>query len=232
MSALPEAPAYVECAVTHRIGAVALEVTFVTRAPWTIVFGPSGSGKSTLLRILAGLLRPESGAVKMLGRVVSHSAAGVFVPAHLRPVRWSGQQTALFPRMTVEQNLACGTEDGVERALEHFDLRGFAKKRPAELSGGEQQRVAVVRAAMSARGRVLLLDEPFAGLDAGVRDELVERLREWLGKTPVLSVTHDVGEALMLEAEVLRLQDGRVVAQGAAREVLAEERRRLLELCG
>ena len=234
---LPEqAPVHLECSLRHRIGAVSLDIAFRAHAPWTILFGPSGSGKSTVLRILAGLIRPDTGAVTMMGRIVNHAAAGVFVPAHLRPMRWDGQQSALFPRLTVRENLglAAGAGglggDDLERAIGHFGLDPLATKRPHELSGGEQQRVAVVRAALTAPGRLLLLDEPFTGMDTAVRDALILQLRGWLQGSPVLSVTHDLGEALLLEAEVLRLQDGRIVAQGPAREVLAEERQRMAGL--
>ena len=225
----------------HRIGAMQLDVRFAARAPWTILFGPSGSGKSTLLRILAGLLRPDAGAVTLLGRPVNHSVAGLFLPPYLRPVRWSGQATALFPRMTVRENLAFASGErrevreslgAVDRALDHFGLRALEGKRPHELSGGEQQRVAVVRAASAARGRLLLLDEPFTGLDAAVRESLIAQLRGWLGPSPVLSVTHDVGEAFLLGAEVVRLAEGRVVAQGPAADVLAAERAGIVKLLG
>jgi molybdate transport system ATP-binding protein len=92
--------------------------------------------------------------------------------------------------------------------------------------------VSVVRAAAAARGRLLLLDEPFAGLDASIRDRLIEDLRSWLSDTPVVSVTHDIGEAFLLGAEVIRIQEGKVVAQGPVAQVLAEQRRRLAAVLG
>ncbi len=235
------APAHVDCSLQHRIGSLELDLAFATSAPWTILFGPSGSGKSTVLRILAGLLEPQAGAVFLLGRPVSQSTAGLFLPPHLRPTRWSGQQTALFPRLTVQQNLAfsalptepdTGPFGAVDRALDHFGLRPLAGKRPHQLSGGEQQRVAVVRAAFTARNRLLLLDEPFTGLDASVRDELILQLKSWLGESPVLSVTHDVSEAFRLNAEVVRIDAGRVVAQGPAAQVLANDCARLISILG
>jgi molybdate transport system ATP-binding protein len=146
--------------------------------------------------------------------------------------------------MTVEENVAFGLKadssgllgrgwiDEVARAMEAFHLTELSGKRPRELSGGQAQRVAVARAAVGASGRRLLLDEPFAGLDAKVRDELIVNLRSWLGETPVVSVTHDVGEAFLLGAEVVRIAEGRVVAQGPVAEVLAEERKRLLGVLG
>jgi molybdate transport system ATP-binding protein len=144
--------------------------------------------------------------------------------------------------MTVEENLAFGlgrveessshVKAETERALGAFHLTDLARRRTDALSGGERQRVSVARAAVSAAGRMLLLDEPFAGLDAGVRDGLIEDVRSWIGDSPVISVTHDVGEAFLLGAEVVRLAEGRVVAQGPVETVLAEERRRLRAVLG
>ena len=219
----------VEVDVRHRLGTLELNVRFRADAPWTVLFGPSGSGKSTILRTIAGLVRPDEGSVRVLGERVLGD--GVWVPAHQRRVRWAGQRAALFPRKTVGENLAMGGVD-VERALDVFGLRGLMDRRPGELSGGERQRISVVRAAIGARGKVLLLDEPFAGLDAGVREELIAGLREWLGGTPVISVTHDVGEAFLLGAEVVRVDAGRVVGQGPVGVVLGTERDRLRGVLG
>ena len=175
-------------------------------------------------------MTPDEGEVVVFGRAIVDKGKGVHVEAHQRGVRWAGQTAMLFPRMTVRENLRFGAPDQVEEGLGHFRMGELAEKRPAQLSGGEAQRVAVVRAAIGARGKLLLLDEPFTGLDAGVRDELMGQLKEWLGETPVISVTHDVGEAFLLGAEVVRMSEGRVVAQGAVGNVLAEERESLKAL--
>ena len=229
-----------------------MAVRFETSAPWTVLFGPSGSGKSTILRVVAGLERvgegkggtqrtgrkgdAEDAEVRIGGRVVEDSRQHVCVRADERPVRWVGQRAYLFPWMTVEENLRFGAGDKstaeIATAIEMFQLDTLRGKRPGELSGGQAQRVAVARAAIGAEGKLLLLDEPFAGLDAKVRDRLIASLRSWLGETPVVSVTHDVGEAFLLRAEVVRIADGRVVAQGPVAEVLAEERKRLLAVLG
>ena len=219
----------VEVDVQHRLGTLKLEAVFRASEPWTLLFGPSGSGKSTILRTIAGLVRPDEGRVSVLEETVVGD--GVWVPAHLRRVRWAGQRAALFPRKTVGENLELGGGD-VDRALDVFGVRGLKDRRPGELSGGERQRVSVVRAAIGARGKVLLLDEPFAGLDAGVRDGLIAGLREWLGGTAVISVTHDVGEAFLLGAEVVRVEAGRVVGQGPVGVVLGEEREQLRRVLG
>jgi molybdate transport system ATP-binding protein len=225
---------HLEVRFKHRIGTLGLDVAFRAEAPWTVLFGASGSGKSTILRVIAGLETPATGFVRVERMVVLDRECGVRVAAHRRGVRFAAQRTMLFPRMTVEENLAFGADvpGEVARALEGFRLTELARKRPSELSGGESQRVAVARAAIGAKGRLLLLDEPFSGLDAGVRDGLIADLRSWLGDSPVVSVTHDVGEAFLLGAEVVRVDEGKVVAQGAVGEVLAEERRRLVGVLG
>lgn len=233
----------------HRVGGVALDVEFALTEPWTVLFGPSGSGKTTVLRAIAGLIRPAEGRIVKGSEVLSDSAAGVFLPAHRRPVRSAAQTAWLFPHKTVRGNLmyGCGLQikadealEIVEEALSLFRIRELADRLPSELSGGERQRVGVARALVSATTfegpgpPLLLLDEPFTGLDAVLRDELLQGLREWVGrrKMPVLSVTHTLGEAFQLAAEVIKIADGKVVEQGPADVVLARERRRLLDQLG
>lgn len=226
----------------HRQGTLAFDAAFALSRPWTVLFGPSGSGKTTVLRAIAGLMRPDEGRVVWRGVVETtwfESADGTFLPAYRRGVRLAAQVAALFPSRTVRQNIAYGVPSAsaaiVDEALERFHLTGLAESMPWKLSGGERQRVAVARAAASAitveTGSLLLLDEPFAGLHLSLRDELLDDLRGWLAarKTPVLSVTHDVGEAFQLDAEVIKFADGCVVEQGPVETVLAEERTRLME---
>ena len=227
----------------HRLGTLELDVAFRTSAPWTVLFGPSGSGKSTILRAIAGLVRPDEGRIAIGGQVVfdSGSGAGVWVPAHERPMRWAAQKAMLYPWKTVKGNLAMGLQDGLagvdecDHAMTHFGLRNLVDKLPEMLSGGQRQLVGVVRAAAAVvanQGGLLLLDEPFTGMDARVRDRLIEDLQGWIGAAPVLSVTHDVGEAFLLGAEVVKIAEGKVVAQGVVGKVLAEERERLRGVLG
>lgn len=235
-----------EVKIAHRVGTLSLDVSFALSEPWTVLFGPSGSGKTTVLRAIAGFVRPDTGSIVRGTDVFVDRGAGTFVAAHERPVRSAGQIARLFPHRTVQQNILYGSDwtakpteqfELADRVMELFRLRELAERMPRDLSGGERQRVSVARAVMSAitfRGAgaaLLLLDEPFSGLDVALRDELLAELREWLSrwKTPVLSVTHDVGEAFQLDAEVIKIADGRVVQQGPVGEVLAEERRRLIE---
>jgi molybdate transport system ATP-binding protein len=233
----------------HRVGTVSLDVEFALTKPWTVLFGPSGSGKTTVLRTIAGFVRPEEAVIMRGAEVLVDSKARISLPAYTRPVRSAGQTARLFPQMTVRENVAYGVgwdskseaaRGLVDEVLKLFRLGVTTESLPRDLSGGEQQKVSVARAVASAvttggsDGALLLLDEPFAGLDMRVRDELAVELKEWLGerKTPVLSVTHDVSEAFLLGAEVIKLRDGRVVQQGPVGEVLHEERCRLIEHLG
>lgn len=235
---MSERAPHLSLSMKHQLGALKLDVAFDLTQPWTVLFGPSGSGKSTILRAIAGLVRPDEARIVLRWNgnemVATDTAGGVFVPPHRRAARWSAQRPALFPNMTVRENLRMVVEDdgAAERALERFQLGRFAKSKPAKLSGGEQQWVSLARAAVAANGRLLLLDEPFSGLDTPLKVELLEALRGWLKEhgTPVLSVTHDVGEAFQLGGDVLRLSGGRIAQQGPVAEVLAEERKRLVAL--
>lgn len=230
----------------HTVGALSLDVEFGLTEPWTVLFGPTGSGKTTVLRAIAGFVRPDAGLIVRGETVLVDRANGVFVPAYERPIRTAGQMARLFPHRTVRWNATYGaggtakpgeTKGVVEEMMRLFRLSELAERMPRDLSGGEKQRVSVVRAVISAitfdgPGKaLLLLDEPFSGLDNTMRDDLLAELRECLGrwKMPVLSVTHDVGEAFQLGAEVVKIADGRLVQQGPVATVLAEERSRLLE---
>ena len=225
----------------HSLSSLELDAAFSLAQPWTVLFGPSGSGKSTILRAIAGLIKPDFAKIilRWNNRQVDvvDTAANVFIASHKRPVRWAGQSSALFPHMTVRQNLAFAFENTadypertVDQALQCFRLAPLGERKPAVLSGGERQRVSIARAALAANGRLLLLDEPFTGLDMPLRNQLIADLREWLTltRTPVLSVTHDISEAFQLNAEILKLHDGSVIAQGSATNVLAKERTALL----
>ena len=239
---------HLEVQFRHRVGALELNVAFALREPWTVLFGPSGSGKTTVLRAIAGFVQPDAGRIASRFAegelVMTDTATGVFLKPHERMVRTAGQGAALFPHLSVRRNIAFGAQartNGsstaaiVDEAIERFRLQELTEKVPSMLSGGERQRVAIARAATAAvsagSGCVLLLDEPFTGQDVPLRDELIDELRGWLVpmRTPVLSVTHDVGEAFLLGAEVVKIADGRVVQQGPVGEVLAAERARLLE---
>ena len=203
----------------------------------TAVLGPSGCGKTTLLRILAGLEDPEEGEVHLNGHLVA-SPDPVVAPED-RGVALVFQDLALWPHMTVRGNIAFPLEsrvpdpaaraEKVEMAAEVADIAHRLDAYPANLSGGERQRAALARA-LAGEPRILLLDEPFGGLDAVLRFRMIEAVadvRARLGIAAVL-VTHDQSEALGAADRVVVLRAGRVAQEGGAREVYAEPRSRFV----
>ncbi|MGK5445383.1 ABC transporter ATP-binding protein [Micromonospora sp. URMC 105] len=186
----------------------------------TAVLGPSGCGKTTLLRCLAGFERLDAGRIVVDGREVA--GPGRHLPAHRRRIAVVPQEGALFPHLSVAANIAYGLDradrrgDRVDEVLALVGLAGYGERMPHQLSGGQQQRVAVARA-LAPRPSLVLLDEPFSALDAGLRAGLRHDVREALradGATAVL-VTHDQGEALSVADRVVVLRSGQVVQSGA-----------------
>ncbi|SDH82039.1 iron(III) transport system ATP-binding protein [Actinokineospora alba] len=183
------------------------------------VLGPSGCGKTTLLRVVAGFLRPAAGEVRLGGRVVTSLAP------ERRRATVVPQEGALFPHLTVGANVGYGLPrpgraERVAEMLQLIGLAGFEKRKPAELSGGQQQRVALARALAPAPDLVLL-DEPFSALDAGLRADLradVRRVLRAAGTTALL-VTHDQDEALSMADVVAVMRDGGVVQAGSPEDV-------------
>lgn len=185
---------------------VALHVESETLA----VVGPSGAGKTTLLRAIAGLVRPSEGSIR-LGKQVWFDGSVDLAPEQ-RSVGLVFQDHALFPHMSVEQNVGYGGTNGVPELLASFGIAHLAGVRPDKLSGGERQRVALARA-LARQPQVLLLDEPLAALDSvtrgRVRGELAELLAEI--RLPTLLVTHDREDAGMLADRTVTLEDGHLI---------------------
>jgi iron(III) transport system ATP-binding protein len=184
------------------------------------LLGPSGSGKTTLLRVIAGFEEPDAGRVAIAGRAVAGDGAWV-EPEHRR-IGMVFQDGALFPHLTVERNVAFGASrrERVAECLQLVGLSGRAASYPHELSGGERQRVALARA-LAADPEVVLLDEPFASLDAGLRDALRAEVTGILraAGTSALLVTHDQAEALSLAGTVAVMREGRIEQVGTPEEI-------------
>ena len=189
------------------------------------VLGPSGSGKTTLLRLIAGFERPDAGSVRIGGRAVA--GPGAWVEPEARRIGMVFQQGALFPHLTVAGNVGFGATGSarVAECLELVGLAGRSNSYPHELSGGERLRVALARA-LAADPEVVLLDEPFSALDAGLRERLREEVAAILraSGTSTLLVTHDQSEALSLADTVVVLREGRVEQVGTPEEVYERPR--------
>lgn len=230
---------WLEC----RVGGFHLESDWeVEPGQVLVLFGPSGAGKSTTLRAIAGLLRPMRGHVEVGGQVVYDGDDGTWVPTHERRLGYLTQQYHLFPHLKVAANIAFGLPDRnsptsrnrVAELSGLFQLDGLEQRYPSELSGGQQQRVALARA-LASRPAILLLDEPFASLDAELRRSLRHQLKNMLAQSPVpvMLVTHDREEALALGDSVQVVNEGRTLVTGKPLEVLGQPgQERVAQLVG
>jgi molybdate transport system ATP-binding protein len=208
----------------HGDSRFALDVRFASRAQRLVLFGPSGAGKTQTLRMVAGISRPDAGHVRVAGRTLYDAAAGVALSPQARQLACVFQDYALFPHLTVRQNIAFsrhrgwrnpprrGRDEAVERWIERLHLQAVADHHPHQISGGQRQRTALARALVS-EPAALLLDEPFAALDTALRRRLRSELLELQTQLqlPLLLITHDDEDVAVLAQQVVVLDAGRVV---------------------
>jgi len=217
-----------ELDIEVRRGAFRLQAAFASAAPIVALFGRSGSGKSTIVEAIAGLVRPESGRIVVGGRTLFDSARKIDLTPEARRVGCVFQDALLFPHLSVRGNLAYGArltpaaERFVdrERVIALLGLGALLERRPATLSGGEKQRVALGRTLL-ASPRILLLDEPLAALDAPRKAEIlgyIELLRDEL-RLPMVYVSHAIEEVTRLADRLVLVSDGRTIAEGEVSEV-------------
>jgi molybdate transport system ATP-binding protein len=215
--------------IEKKLGAFRLDVSFEADRDVLALLGASGCGKSMTLKCIAGIERPDRGRIVLDGRVLFDSDKRIDLPPQKRRVGYLFQQYALFPNMTVEQNVACGVREKSERParvaemIKMMHLEGTEKKKPAQLSGGQQQRVALARILVN-DPEALLLDEPFSALDAHLRFSLEQQVREVIesfGKT-VLLVSHDRDEAFRIASHIAVMKDGRIETMGEKHAVFAD----------
>ncbi len=205
-----------------------LRVQFDIGAEILVLFGASGAGKTLTLNCLAGLVTPERGRIALNGSVLFDDAARVNLPARVRRVGYVFQQYALFPHLTVRENVAFGAQgraSQVDELLELVGLASLATRHPSLLSGGQQQRVALARA-LAIEPRVLLLDEPFSALDAPTREQLRHELRaiQRRVQVPTVFVTHDLGEAYFLADKLAVIERGELLQVDTPGEILRKPR--------
>lgn len=191
-----------------------------------VLFGPSGAGKTSLINCVAGLVRPQRGRIAIGDRVLFDSQTHIDLPPERRHVGYVFQDGRLFPHLSVAANLRYGMKPGsgargFDEVVELLGIAALLPRRPANLSGGEKQRVAIGRALLSSP-QLLLMDEPLASLDQARRAEILpylERLRDRFG-LPILYVTHDRTEARRLATQVVLVKRGGIAAQGRPDQVL------------
>jgi molybdate transport system ATP-binding protein len=205
-----------------------LSVAFSTGEELVALFGPSGSGKSLTLQAIAGTVSPDAGRIALDHQPLYDSAQHYNMPSQQRRVGYVPQHYALFPHLSVAQNIAFGLSRAPRRVrarrvaelLELFGMQGFEHRLPRQLSGGQQQRVALARA-LAVQPRLLLLDEPFTALDGVLRDTLRQELAQVHARwgITVLLVTHDLADVFALGQRVIVYDSGRIIQQGTRDEV-------------
>jgi molybdate transport system ATP-binding protein len=209
--------------VEKRLGDFELGVRFEATGGATALFGPSGAGKTSIVNMIAGLLKPDRGAIALDDAVLFDAARGIDMPPHRRRIGYVFQEGRLFPHLSVRQNLDYGRRMNAlapdagehERITTMLDIGNLLDRRPGKLSGGERQRVAIGRALLM-KPRLLLLDEPLASLDSARKREILPylvRLRDEAG-VPMVYVSHTAAEVRRIATDVVRLDAGRVVATG------------------
>ncbi len=213
-------------------GGFVLDVAFEAENGITCLLGASGCGKSMTLKCIAGIEKPDSGHIELDGRVLFDSEKGINLPPQARNVGYLIQNYALFPNMTVRQNILCGLHREPDRkakekqlrdALELMQLTGLENHKPSQLSGGQAQRVALARILVSKPG-VLMLDEPFSALDGYLRDALKIQLRDLLYRfnREVLMVTHNRDEAYNMSERIAVMDRGRILVNKPTKELFAD----------
>ena len=205
-----------------------LECSFRAQPEVVVLFGRSGAGKTSVLDCIAGFRPPQQGRIALGGRTLFNSQEAVNLPVRQRRIGYLSQQPALFPHLSVRHNVGYGLLDlpheereaKVDSILERFRIQPLAGSRPAAISGGEQQRVALART-LVCEPELLLLDEPLSALDLSLKSLLLDALFDWQREraVPLLYVTHDRSEAFSLSRRVLVMEAGRVVADGEPRQV-------------
>ena len=217
--------------IKHQFETAAIDVAFEAPKGITMLFGRSGAGKTSVVNSVAGLTQPDEGRISADDTVLYDNETGINLPPHRRRIGYIFQEGRLFPHLTVRQNLTYGrwfapkadAGAGIEQVVDMLGIGALLDRRPARLSGGEKQRVAIGRALLS-NPRLLLADEPLAALDDARKEEILpyfERLRDELD-VPILYVSHSSAEVARLATTLVVLDNGRVLRQGDATALLSD----------
>jgi molybdate transport system ATP-binding protein len=218
--------------IRHRLGEFRLDIRFETAGGLVALLGRSGSGKTSIINTIAGLIKPDAGFVSVDDMVLVDTERQFFVSPHLRRIGYVFQEGRLFPHLTVRQNLLYGRWFAPRGAGTDFDgvvdllgIGALLERRPARLSGGEKQRVAIGRALL-AKPRLLLMDEPLASLDEARKAEIlpyIEKLRDQ-ASVPIVYVSHSISEVARLASTIVLVSEGKLAAVGPTAQIIAPPR--------
>ncbi|MCC6347316.1 MAG: ATP-binding cassette domain-containing protein [Nitrospirales bacterium] len=219
--------------VRKKVNGFSLDVAWEIGNELAVLFGYSGAGKSMTLQMIAGLMMPDEGVIRIGKETIFDSSAGINVPPQQRHLGYVFQDLALFPHMTVSENIAYGANgtgkqekaEKVQQMIDLFYLRSLERQYPSEISGGQKQRVAFARALIR-RPPVLLLDEPFSALDNPLRLEMRGLLKEIrkVFTIPIILITHDVFEAYSMAERIIVYAEGRIAQMGTPNDVFNNPR--------
>ena len=231
----------IEVQLHKKLKGFELDMAFKTRGKCTGILGASGCGKSMTLKCIAGLEKPDIGEVKLGEKILFNKMQKTNLPAQERKVGYLFQNYALFPHMTVEENISVGIKgnkleisDKINEQIERFRLKGLEKHYPSQLSGGQQQRVALARI-LAYEPEVLLLDEPFSALDSFLKDDLAKQLLEVLEdfKGDMMMVSHSRDELYTFCDQLIVMKDGKALLEGCTKEVFSQpQKREVAQLTG
>lgn len=231
----------IEVQLHKKLKGFELDMAFKTRGKCTGILGASGCGKSMTLKCIAGLEKPDIGEVKLGEKILFNKIQKTNLPPQERKVGYLFQNYALFPHMTVEENISVGIKgnkleisDKINEQIERFRLKGLEKHYPSQLSGGQQQRVALARI-LAYEPEVLLLDEPFSALDSFLKDDLAKQLLEVLEdfKGDMMMVSHSRDELYTFCDQLIVMKDGKALLEGCTKEVFSQpQKREVAQLTG
>lgn len=206
--------------IRYKVAGFELDIAFNATKAITGIFGPSGAGKSTLFNAINGVVKPNDGSIKLNGNTIFSSSKKTNLPLHKRKIGVVFQDFKLFPHLSAKENLlfAKNAKEGqlFDKVVEMLNIKRLLGRKPALLSGGEKQRIAIGRAILS-QPDILLLDEPFSALDSKIKNEIIDFIKQIPAhfNIPILIISHELSDILQLSSEIILIKDGKILNKGS-----------------